>query len=256
MRHTRRCHSCHVHSPPVENDIAGTVEEGAAALTVAEGFMEVVDVFCDLIDEDRYVSILLRCADIARISDGAILLCDANGRLGVSVASAPAVAAVLGPEALSAHPSFAGCVESGLPVTGELSPSDAPFDPFVLGAINMGFRHEYVFPVAYRGATLGAVVLLDPSEERIDPWRVDVTGTIARATGAMVHMARTNALLGRLVAELQTALDSRVVIEQAKGVLAGRNGQDLDSAFRLIRQKARSERRPVIDVAREFLPRG
>jgi len=55
------------------------------------------------------------------------------------------------------------------------------------------------------------------------------------------------------VSQLQTALDSRVLIEQAKGVLAERNGHDMDSAFRILRTKARTERRNVVDVAREII---
>jgi AmiR/NasT family two-component response regulator len=57
----------------------------------------------------------------------------------------------------------------------------------------------------------------------------------------------------RTVSQLQHALDSRVVIEQAKGYVAGRDGQDLDGAFRVLRETARSQRRPVADVAREVL---
>jgi PAS domain S-box-containing protein len=53
--------------------------------------------------------------------------------------------------------------------------------------------------------------------------------------------------------QLQTALDSRVVIEQAKGFLAARDGLDLETAFQRIRAAARSSHRSVHDVAREVL---
>lgn len=54
-------------------------------------------------------------------------------------------------------------------------------------------------------------------------------------------------------AQLQTALDSRVVIEQAKGFLAARDGLDLEAAFQRIRAAARSSHRSVQDVAREVV---
>jgi PAS domain S-box-containing protein len=54
-------------------------------------------------------------------------------------------------------------------------------------------------------------------------------------------------------AQLQTALDSRVVIEQAKGFLAARDGLDLEAAFQRIRAAARSTHRSVQDVAREVV---
>jgi GAF domain-containing protein len=55
---------------------------------------------------------------------------------------------------------------------------------------------------------------------------------------------------GRLAAELQVALDSRVVIEQAKGVLVGRHGLTTRQAFERLRRQARDQRRPLSEVAR------
>ncbi|THC55522.1 ANTAR domain-containing protein [Streptomyces sp. A1499] len=54
-----------------------------------------------------------------------------------------------------------------------------------------------------------------------------------------------------LAAQLQTALSSRVVIEQAKGMLAVRQGLTLDDAFDCLRRHARTHRRKVTDLARE-----
>ena len=55
---------------------------------------------------------------------------------------------------------------------------------------------------------------------------------------------------GRLAGELQVALDSRVAIEQAKGVLVGRHGLTTRQAFERLRSQARDQRRPLTEVAR------
>ena len=230
-------------------------ETHAEETRIAEGFLEVVDVFADLIDRDRFVTVLLRCADVSRVRDGAILLSNARGGLDVIVASGGAVLALAGSGVMAARPSVATCMGEGVPVLSEYRPADVPFDPFVGEALNLGFHHEYVFPVSFRGNMLGLVMLLDRNEIPIDPWRADITGSLALTTGAMIHHSRANEHLTGLVGQLQSALDARVVIEQAKGILAERNGHDLDAAFASLRQRARDERRAIIDVAREIVPR-
>jgi hypothetical protein len=64
-----------------------------------------------------------------------------------------------------------------------------------------------------------------------------------------VDAAAEIARLRELVAQLQTALDSRIVIEQAKGVLAERLGIDVDQAFELLRRTARSNRTQIHALA-------
>jgi AmiR/NasT family two-component response regulator len=57
----------------------------------------------------------------------------------------------------------------------------------------------------------------------------------------------------RLATQLQTALDSRVLIEQAKGVLMASEKVDAQTAFTRLRRQARNTRRPVPEVAREII---
>jgi hypothetical protein len=62
----------------------------------------------------------------------------------------------------------------------------------------------------------------------------------------------TQFLLERTI-QLQTALDTRVVIEQAKGILAGRHGLPINEAFELLRTSARSKGRKIHDLAAEVV---
>jgi len=61
------------------------------------------------------------------------------------------------------------------------------------------------------------------------------------------------ARLSTRVDQLQTALDSRIVIEQAKGMLAERLGIGVEDAFELLRSTARSRRIRLHDLAQQLL---
>ena len=74
-------------------------------------------------------------------------------------------------------------------------------------------------------------------------------GTPREAERAVRRLVELTAILARRCAQLQEALDSRVVIEQAKGVLGERFGLEPDQAFQVLRRAARSNRIPLRDLA-------
>jgi AmiR/NasT family two-component response regulator len=71
----------------------------------------------------------------------------------------------------------------------------------------------------------------------------------AEAEVAISRLVELTAILTRRASQLQHALDSRVVIEQAKGILAERYDLSVDQAFRILRRAARSNRVPLHDLA-------
>jgi ANTAR domain len=74
-------------------------------------------------------------------------------------------------------------------------------------------------------------------------------GVVASLLGSAVAAHASS----RLATQLQTALDSRVLIEQAKGVLMASEKVDAQTAFNRLRRQARNTRRPVPEVAREII---
>jgi ANTAR domain len=81
-----------------------------------------------------------------------------------------------------------------------------------------------------------------------------------RVGQALAHVATISLLHERsmrhsdtLNEQLQTALNSRVIIEQAKGKLAERLGVDMDQAFTMLRDRARTSNRRLSDLARAFI---
>jgi hypothetical protein len=78
-------------------------------------------------------------------------------------------------------------------------------------------------------------------------------GTPAEAEAAIVRLIELTGVLARRAAQLQQALDSRVVIEQAKGILAERYSIAVDEAFAMLRRGARTNRLRLHDLAAQVV---
>lgn len=117
-------------------------------------------------------------------------------------------------------------------------------------ALDIGYRSVLTVPMPVRDATIGA---LDLYRDAPGPWDADVVEVAVAlsnlATG-YVTMSRALDDATALNSQLQRALDVRVVVEQAKGILSGRGGQSPALAYERIRAHARDNQRTVADVAR------
>jgi GAF domain-containing protein len=122
-------------------------------------------------------------------------------------------------------------------------------------------RHDGIhavlsMPVEVAQSTVGTlnVYLREPREW--DHTEVNAAEIYARLVGSLLGSALAAELKGQLIEQLQWALEHGMLIEQAKGVLMGREGISADAAYRRIRSVARSSRRPVAEVARTVVAGG
>ncbi len=230
-----------------------TVTMGGASINAAnivDAFVEVVDVFLESVDTDGYLTLLMRCAELTHIEDGALVLVNVERQAHIAAASSTDVADLVQMQMSSAQGPVAGVLASGLHCARDINPADMHFDPYTAKAVMMGYRHEYVLPLRSQGTVNGAIVLLSRDEAIVDACQLVVAqGVVDVAATAMVqarHIGETRSL----TRQLQEALESRVVIEQAKGIIAERHETDVSRAFQRLRQLARESRRPIADVAR------
>lgn len=220
------------------------------AENIVDAFVEVVDVFLESVDTDGYLTLLMRCAELTHIEDGALVLLDPDGRPRVAAASSAQVAELVTSQMTSNRGSVVGVLASGLHCARDINPADMHFDSYVATAVTMGYRHEYVLPLRSHNVINGAIVLLSKDEAIVDACQLVVAqGVVDVASSAMLQ-ARQIGESRSLARQLQEALDSRVVIEQAKGVIAERCETDMSKAFQRLRQVARESQRPIADVAR------
>ena len=200
---------------------------------ISEMFVDIVDVFDEPVDEDSRFTLLSTCLEVSGLDDGSVSIVDVAGLTGPSVSTTPL-----------------GTDERDYLSRRCLTTMSTEF---TATATTGGVECDWAVPMRARSEALGVVRLHSADGRTLDS---HVLATIQNlADTAAIAIDRTHAVQqGRaLVSQLQSALDSRVRIEQAKGVLAERHGTGFDDAFRHLRTTARSERRPIADIADEVI---
>ena len=136
------------------------------------------------------------------------------------------------------------CFRAGQPVAAADLAADAQRWPrFAAAARQAGFAAVQALPMRLRDQVIGALNLFRATPGAFDPADIRVGQALADvATISLLH-ERSMRHSDTLNEQLQTALNSRVIIEQAKGKLAERLGIDIDQAFSLLRDYARNRNR-------------
>jgi GAF domain-containing protein len=197
-----------------------------------------------------------RCVELLDVDAAGVLLAHPHGRLQV-VASADEAPEVLELFQIQVDegPSL-DAWRGGEPVGHpDLAGGDTPWPRLGRLAVTAGYAAVYAVPMRLRAENVGALCMFkstagEPGEDSV------------RAAKAMVDVATIGLIQARvarrheiLVEQLQTALNSRIVIEQAKGFVAERLGVDVATAFALLRDYARARGRRLTAVAEEVVTR-
>jgi PAS domain S-box-containing protein len=120
-------------------------------------------------------------------------------------------------------------------------------------AASHSVRAALAAPVRADGRTLGALTVIMATPRQWSQAQAQAISGYASILGRLLVTAADAARQRRLAGQLQTALDSRIVIEQAKGVLMERKGLPPSQAFQVLRHMARSSSRKLTDVAAQII---
>ncbi len=146
------------------------------------------------------------------------------------------------------------CFQTGRAVVNsDLLQAGGRWPLFTEQAKDLGFRSVHAFPMRVRNRTIGALNVFGTQALEFQPSEVRLVQALADvATIAIFHEPNV-ARAGTLTEQLQAALNSRIVIEQAKGALARLRDVDTDEAFVLLRAYAHAENQRLGDAARALL---
>jgi GAF domain-containing protein len=209
-----------------------------------------------LVDDFDVVDLLTRlsdrCVEVLDVSAAGIMLVSPEGDLRVVASSSDAMRVV---ELFELQSDEGPCVDcyrdGGLVMNDDLAASGDRWPRFSPVALESGFQSAHALPMRLRGAIIGALNLFRAGTGRLDDDDVLAAQALADVATIAILQHRVG-LEARLVNEqLNEALNSRIVIEQAKGVIAERAGVATDEAFRRLRHHARSNNLLLADVARE-----
>ncbi|MFC6022836.1 ANTAR domain-containing protein [Plantactinospora solaniradicis] len=223
-----------------------------SAERLATIFVEVADTLVDEFDLLEFLHMLTdRTADLVGAAAVGLVLAGKDGRLEFMAGSNENVKLL---ELFQLQTREGPCLEAfrtGQPVInvnlGEAAPRWPRFAP---RATATGFQSVHAFPMRLRSQTIGALnVFGDTQGGDFDGADVPIVQSLADIAAIALLQERAIHRGEVLTEQLQGALNSRIVIEQAKGAVAQARQISVDEAFTVIRTYARGNNKKLTDVA-------
>jgi len=225
-----------------------------AEVELADVFVEMADTLVDDFDVIDFLHVMTeRCVQLLGVSAAGLLLTDGQDTLQVVAASSERTRLL---ELFQLQADQGPCVEcfrTGQPVSVADLPSAGRWPRFAAAAAEVGFAAVHAVPMRLRTEVIGALNFFDTKPGAVDADKLRIGQALADV--ATIGLLQQRAIHRRdvLTEQLQTALNSRVLIEQAKGVLAERLHVDVADAFTVLRNGARSHNRRLSELAQAIV---
>jgi transcriptional regulator with GAF, ATPase, and Fis domain len=222
---------------------------------LAQAFVELADTLVAGYDLMEFLQTLTdRCVGLLEVDAAGLLLADSGGALRLVAASTEQARVVELFQIQSDEGPCLDCYRSGQAVIISDIRSDAAtarWPRFAPATWETGYAGVHAIPMRLRDQVIGTLNLFKTGG--LDP-------AVVTAATALVDVATIGILQERAVrqqevvaGQLQRALNSRVVIEQAKGILAERLRVTPDEAFILLRRYARDHNHPLTELSGDVI---
>jgi GAF domain-containing protein len=222
-----------------------------------EAVIDAVDTLVDDFDLIDFLHTLCdRCTELLDVSAVGVMLADPGGKLQLIAASDEHTRLL---EIFALQHEQGPCVECHRDGAARLNirlgsaAATAEYPLFAAQARKAGFAVSHALPMRLREQVVGALNLFDVREEDISAADVRVAQALADVATIAILQHRTLAHANQERAQLRAALSSRIVIEQAKGILAERWNTGVDEAFAVLRRYARSHQVGLSLLARQLI---
>ena len=216
-----------------------------------EAFVELADTLVDDYDIIDFLDILAqRVVDMLGVTACGIVLMDHHANLTLVAASTEQTRLLELFQLQNSEGPCYECHQTGVAVhSTDLRADDERWPRFAPAARASGYVAVHALPMRLRDTAIGAMNLFDEAEGTLDEEAITLAQALADVATIGILHERTVRQYETVTEQLQAALNSRIVIEQAKGVLAERLSISVDESFTIMRDHARSSNQKLRDVA-------
>jgi GAF domain-containing protein len=229
-----------------------TVEQTPRETLLARALVELADTLVADFDVVDLLTVLAaRTVEVLDMTAAGLMLAAPDGGLRAMASSSETMRVLELFEIQADEGPCFDCYKTGLPVVNEhLAAAGGRWRRFAAEALAAGFQTVHAVPMRLRGNVIGALNMFQA--EAADIRQRDIDAAQALADMATIAILQHRAVLEArtLNDQLNQALNSRIVIEQAKGVVAEREGLDMVQSFARLRAHARNNNLRLADVAR------
>jgi GAF domain-containing protein len=223
---------------------------------LVQTMVELADTLVDDFDVvDLLTHVADRCVEVLDVTAAGLMVArPGGGDLQVVASSSDAMRVLELFELQAEEGPCPDCYRTGEPVLNEdLATVNGRWPRFAPRALEAGFRSVHALPMRLRRLTIGALNLFREGEGVLH--EADVAAAQALADIATIAIIQQRATSEALVLneQLSQALNTRIVIEQAKGVLAERANLDMEQSFARLRAHARGHNLRLADVAQGII---
>jgi GAF domain-containing protein len=196
------------------------------------------------------------CAQLLDIESAGLLLADTHLRLHVMASSSEATRELEVFQVQVDEGPCLDCYRDGTPVSvPDLREARERWPTFVDIALGHGFRSVHAVPLRLRNNFLGALGMFGAQPGTLNEDDLHLGQALADVASVALVQERATADASALAEQLQRALVSRVVIEQAKGVLSQYANTDMETAFAVLRTYVRDRNLRLAEIARGVVTR-
>jgi GAF domain-containing protein len=221
---------------------------------LAAVFVELADTLVDDFDPLDLLHLLAtRCVELLGAAGAGLLLTEDGGDLRMVVSSSDQARLLELFQLQNEEGPCLDCFHTGQPVIEPaLDRAEPRWPNFAPAAVDAGFVSVVALPMRLRGQVIGALNLFGTSDHApVREEHLPIAQSLADASTIAIIQDRLTRNRTLVNEQLQVALNSRVAIEQAKGVLSARLGIGTDEAFELLRTHSRSSRLRLTEIAED-----